>query len=183
MKSLKIFIALVAVASLSSCNNKRKPQVQYMPDMYVSVPYDANGVRSAGDVPVNRLPVAGTVSRNGVVAYDILDTNEGYEKAKAELKNPLPQTEANLEKGKELYGIYCATCHGKKGDGNGVLSQRDKFSGIPKYNDPARNITEGSIYHVIMYGRNNMGSHASQLNYKERWQVVQYVEKLKSELK
>ncbi|OSY87000.1 cytochrome C [Tenacibaculum holothuriorum] len=152
-----------------------------MPDMYVSVPYDANGVTSAGNVPVDRVPVAGTVSRNGVVAYDIADTNEGYEKAKAELKSPLAKNEINLEKGKELYGIYCATCHGAKGDGNGTLAKRDKFNGIPNYKD--RDITDGSIYHVIMYGKNLMGSHASQLNHKERWQVVQYVEKLKSELK
>lgn len=181
MKNFKLIITLVIVASVISCNNKRKPQVQYMPDMYVSVPYDANGSVSAGDVPVNRKPVAGTVSRAGIIAYDIPNTNEGYEKAKRELKNPLQVAEENVAKGKELYTIYCATCHGDKGDGNGVLSQRDKFNGIPNYKD--RDITEGSIYHVIMYGKNLMGSHASQLTYKERWQVVQYVQKLKSELK
>ncbi|CAL2059615.1 cytochrome c [Tenacibaculum sp. 190524A05c] len=181
MKSIKIVIALVIVTVFASCNDKRKPQVQYMPDMYVSVPYDANGTSSAGDVPVNRLPVAGTVSRNGVVAYDIPDTNDGYEKAKTELKNPLAKTEENLENGKKMYGIYCAVCHGKKGDGNGILMEREKFLGIPNYKD--RDITEGSIYHVLMYGKNMMGSHSSQLTYKERWQVVQYVEKLRSELK
>lgn len=181
MKHVKLIIVLVTITSFMACNNKRKPQVQYMPDMYVSVPYDANGVESAGKVPVNRMPVAGTVSRSGVVAYDIPDTNEGFEKAKAELKNPLGATEANLEKGKELYKIYCATCHGDKGDGNGVLSQRDKFNGIPSYKD--RETTPGSIYHVIVHGKNLMGSHATQLNHKERWQVVQYVEKLKAELK
>ena len=181
MKSLKLIIALMVVASFMSCGDKRTPQVQYMPDMYVSVPYDANGVNSAGDVVVNRLPVAGTISRGGVIAYDIANTNEGYEKAKLELKNPLKATEGNLEKGKELYGIYCAVCHGTKGDGNGILSQRDKFNGIPNYKD--RDVSEGSIYHVIMYGKNLMGSHASQLNHTERWQVVQYVEKLRSELK
>lgn len=183
MKSIKIIIALLIVTAFVSCNDKRKPQVQYMPDMYVSVPYNANGPTSAEGKPVDRKPVAGTVSRNGIVAYDIPNTNDGYEKAKAELKNPLPKTEENLANGKKMYGIYCAVCHGKKGDGNGILSQRDKFNGIPMYNDPARNISEGSIYHVIMYGKNLMGSHASQLTYKERWQVVQYVEKLKSELK
>ncbi len=182
MKSLKIIIALAVVAtSLSSCNDKRKPQLQYMPDMYVSVPYDANGAEGVNGEMVNRLPVAGTVNRRGEVAYDIPDTNEGYEKAKAELKNPLPTNEANLEKGKVLYDIYCASCHGTKGDGNGVLSQRDKFNGIPSYAD--RELTPGNIYHVIMYGKNLMGSHASQLRYNERWQVVQYVEKLRSELK
>ena len=181
MKSLKLIITLIVVASFMSCGDKRTPQLQYMPDMYVSVPYDANGVKSAGDVNVNRLPVAGTISRGGVIAYDIANTNEGYEKAKAELKSPLKVTEANQAKGKELYAIYCAVCHGTKGDGNGILSQRDKFNGIPNYKD--RDVSEGSIYHVIMHGKNLMGSHASQLKYKERWQVVQYVEKLRSELK
>lgn len=181
MKYLKLFIALVTVTIFVACNNKRKPQVQYMPDMYESVPYDANGVNSAGNVPVNRKPVAGTISRNGVVAYDIPDTNEGYEKAKNELKNPLEATEENLLKGKELYGIYCAVCHGDTGDGNGILSERDKFNGIPNYKD--RDINAGTIYHVIIHGKNLMGSHSAQLTYKERWQVVQYVEKLKTELK
>ncbi len=181
MKSIKIIIASLIMTSMISCNNKRKPQVQYMPDMYVSVPYDANGTHSAGDVVVNRLPVAGTVSRKGIVAYDIPDTNDGYEKAKVELKSPLKKDETNLANGKKMYGIYCAVCHGAKGDGNGILSQRDKFNGIPNYKD--RDITEGSIYHVLMYGKNLMGSHSSQLTYNERWQVVQYVEKLKSELK
>ena len=89
MKSFKLIIALMIVTSFVSCGDKRTPQLQYMPDMYVSVPYDANGVNSAGNVIVNRLPVAGTVSRKGIVAYDIPNTNEGYEKAKLELKNPL----------------------------------------------------------------------------------------------
>lgn len=181
MKHLKLIIALITVASFVACNNKRKPQVQYMPDMYVSVPYDANGPSSAGDVPVDRQPVAGTVSRGGVIAYDIPDTNEGYEKAKQELKNPFGVTEDNLENGKKMYDIYCAVCHGKKGAGDGILPERDKFNGIPNYKD--RDINAGSIYHVIMHGKNLMGSHSSQLTYKERWQVVMYVEKLKSELK
>ena len=181
MKSLKVIITLVVLVSLASCNNKRTPQVQFMPDMYVSVPYDVNGAEGLNANMVNRLPVAGTVSRKGIVAYDIPNTQEGYEKAKAELKNPLATTEKSLAKGKELYGIYCASCHGTKGDGNGVLSQRAKFHGIPNYK--ARDFNSGNIYHVIMHGKNLMGSHAAQLQYKERWQVVQYVEKLRSELK
>ena len=182
MKSfVKIIVALVVITSVISCGDKRTPQLQYMPDMYVSVPYDVNGADGLNAKMVNRLPVAGTVSRKGIVAYDIPNTQDGYEKAKAELKNPLAVNEKNLSKGKELYGIYCATCHGTKGDGNGVLSQRDKFNGIPNYKD--RDLNSGNIYHVIMYGKNLMGSHATQLQYKERWQVVQYVEKLRSELK
>lgn len=180
MKSLKLIIALIVFASFISCNNKRTPQLEYMPDMYVSVPYDVNGVEGVNNKPVNSEPVAGTIPRGGHPAYDISNTDEGYEKAKSELSNPLEATEENLANGKAMFDIYCATCHGSKGDGNGYLSQREKFEGVPSYAD--RDINAGSIYHVIMYGRNLMGSHASQLTYKERWQVVHYVEKLRTDL-
>ena len=179
MKSFKLIIALAIITSIISCD-KRTPQVQYMPDMYVSVPYDVNGVDGVNGKAVNQKPVAGTIARGGHPAYDIPHTNDGYEKAKATVTNPLEASEANLENGKAMYTIYCASCHGKKGDGNGVLSQREKFEGIPNYKD--RDINAGSIYHVIMYGKNLMGSHSSQLTYKERWQVVQYVEKLRTDL-
>ncbi|MCL7761935.1 cytochrome c [Polaribacter sp. Z014] len=180
MKNFKLIIALFTLTSIISCNDKRTPQLQYMPDMYVSVPYDVNGAKSIDGEPVNREPVAGTIPRGGHPAYDIPNTNEGYELAKATGTNPLEATEENLANGKAMYDIYCISCHGKKGDGNGVLSQRDKFSGIPNYKD--RDINAGSIYFVIMHGKNLMGSHASQTTYTERWQIVQYVEKLRSEL-
>ncbi|MCI2228719.1 cytochrome c [Polaribacter sp. MSW13] len=179
MKNFKLIIALVIFTSLVSCN-KRTPKLQYMPDMYVSVPYDVNGAEGLNGKPVNLKPVAGTIARGGHPTYDIPNTNEGYDKAKAELTNPLEATEANLENGKKMYDIYCISCHGKKGDGDGVLSQREKFEGIPNYKD--RDVNAGTIYHVIMYGKGLMGSHASQLTYTERWQIVQYVEHLRSDL-
>ncbi|QTE21672.1 c-type cytochrome [Polaribacter cellanae] len=179
MKNFKLIIVLVAVASFISCN-KRTREVQYMPDMYESVPYNADAANGLKGNPVNSAPVAGTIPRGGVPAYDIPDTTEGYELAKTELKNPLEKTKENLENGKAMYTIYCISCHGKKGDGNGYLVEADKFAGIPNYKD--RDITEGSIYHVIMHGKNLMGSHSSQLTYKERWQVVQYVEALRADL-
>ena len=37
------------------------------------------------------------------------------------MKNPLEVTQKNLDAGKELYTIFCAVCHGDKGDGNGIL--------------------------------------------------------------
>ena len=47
---------------------------------------------------------------------------------------------------------------------------------------PYTEITQGSIYHVIYYGRNAMGSYASQITEKERWQVALYVEQLRNKL-
>jgi mono/diheme cytochrome c family protein len=92
----------------------------------------------------------------------------------------LEVNEENLANGKAMFTIYCISCHGAAGVGDGELVKRDKFLGVPNYKD--RPITEGSIYHVIMYGRNLMGSHASQLTEKERWQVVMYVQQLRNEL-
>jgi hypothetical protein len=180
MKSFKIFIALFVFASIISCNDRRSPRVEYMPDMYVSIPYDADDAEGLNGNPVNSKPVGGTIPRGGHPAYDIPNTAEGYDKAKVELKNPLLLSDENLESGKKLYDIYCISCHGKKGDGNGYLSQAEKFEGIPSYKD--RDINAGSIYHVIMHGKNLMGSHSSQLTYNERWQIIHYVEKLRADL-
>jgi len=180
MKIFKLLFALFMLSSITSCKDRRTPKVEYMPDMYVSIPYDADDAEGLNGNPVNSKPVAGTISRGGHPAYDIPDTADGYDKAKAELKNPLADSEKNLENGKKMYEIYCISCHGKKGDGNGYLSQAEKFEGIPSYKD--RDINAGSIYHVIMHGKNLMGSHSSQLTYNERWQIIHYVEKLRADL-
>ncbi|PKP13852.1 MAG: cytochrome C [Bacteroidetes bacterium HGW-Bacteroidetes-3] len=184
MKQIFNLVTIILVGiSLSSCNNvMRKPNVRYMAntDMYTSVGYETyaknpnfkNGLEA-------QLPVTGTIFR-GEVPYEIPDSNEGYLLAKETLKSPLETNNINLEKGKALFTINCAICHGDKGDGQGILMQRDKVLGIPNYKD--REITEGSIYHVIMYGRNMMGSHASQLKDNERWEIVQYVQKLRADL-
>jgi hypothetical protein len=42
-----------------------------------------------------------------------------------------------------------------------VLVMREKFLGVPSYKD--RVITEGSIFHIVTYGINSMGSHANQV--------------------
>jgi mono/diheme cytochrome c family protein len=179
--SLKITIALAFLILSSSCwSDKSKPNYQYMPDMYDPVGYEtysqnpnyANGITA-------QLPVEGTIAR-GQVPYEYENTNEGYDAAKLDLKNPLEANEANLKNGKKMYNIYCTICHGKTGEGDGELVKRDKFLGVPNYKD--REITEGSIYHVIMFGRNMMGSHASQLTANERWQVTMYVQQLRSDL-
>jgi hypothetical protein len=57
---------------------------------------------------------------------------------------------------------------------------REKYLGVPSYAD--RDITPGSIYHVLMYGKNAMGSHSGQVNEIERWQIAQHVMELRQNL-
>ncbi len=179
-KILYIALSSVLLLGLSSCQDNSKPNYQYFPNMYIPVGYEAyadsdafaNGIEA-------QLPAEGSIAR-GWQPYDYPDTNEGYEAAKANLTSPLEDTEANKANGKELYGIYCAVCHGNKGDGQGILMTREKFLGIPSYAD--RDINPGSIYHVLMYGKNAMGSHAGQVNATERWQIAQHVMELRGNL-
>ena len=181
IKFFKNITFLILILSITSCFDPSKPYYQYFPNMYESVGYktyqesDAfpNGIQA-------QLPVEGSVPR-GWQPYEYEDSNEGYESAKLNLKSPLIQNDENLKNGKKMYDIYCSVCHGSKGDGQGILMEREKFLGIPSYAD--RDITEGSIYHVLMYGINLMGSHAGQVNDEERWQIAQYVLKLKKDLK
>ncbi|AXT61216.1 cytochrome c [Aquimarina sp. AD10] len=181
--TIKILAAAVVMISVVSCQKDTKPNYQYMPNMYESVGYETYG--EYGVFGENgqeaKLPAEGSIPR-GWMPYDFENSNEGYQLAKDTLKNPIRYTKENEEKGKELYNIYCAICHGDKGNGKGTLVKREKILGVPSYDDAGRAITEGSIYHVMYYGINSMGSYASQTNEHERWQIVQYVEKLKADL-
>ena len=125
-----------------------------------------------------RQPVEGSIAR-GYLPYPYPEGNEGYMKAGAEWKMPKHfKVKESLKKGKELYIIYCAICHGDKGEGDGNLIQREVFPPPPNYKTRLKDITEGQMYHSIYYGRNMMGAHASQLKPDERWQVIYYIQKL-----
>ena len=180
IKYLRHITILLSLFLMTSCFDSSKPNYQYFPNMYESVGY---GTYDESDAFPNgieaQLPVEGSVPR-GWQPYEFEDSNEGYELAKVNLISPLLNNEDNLANGKKMYEIYCSVCHGSKGDGNGILMEREKFLGIPSYAD--RDITEGSIYHVLMYGINLMGSHAGQVNDEERWQISQYVLKLRKDL-
>ncbi|MCX7546805.1 cytochrome c [Xanthomarina sp. F1114] len=183
MKSLvKITVIALVFAAFVSCQNKSKPNYQFMPDMYVPVSYETYSESAAFKTGVEaQLPVDGTVPR-GHIPFDYENTIPDYNLAKTDLKSPLDSTQVDLVRAKALYDIYCGICHGTKGDGQGNLVKREKILGIPSYDDIGRAITAGSIYHVIYYGKNTMGSYANQLNEEERWQVVAYVLDLKAKL-
>ncbi|MGB5821220.1 MAG: cytochrome c [Saonia sp.] len=179
----KIGIVLGLVVLVVSCADKNSPNYQYMPNMYEAVGYET--YQEVGFLPNGAealTPVENTIKR-GWMPYGFENTPEGKESARLDI-SPLDslQSEGNLAKGKELYNIYCAICHGSKGDGKGYLVEQEKILGVPSYADAARNISVGSTYHTMYYGLNSMGSYASQMNNEELWQVAEYVMKLKQDL-
>ncbi len=181
-KTINIVTVAVLMLIAFSCKEERRPNYQYMPNMYESIGYETYGEYQVFENEQEaKLPVEGSIPR-GWMPYDYENSNEGYKLAKDSLKNPIKYTKENEEAGKALYDIYCAICHGSKGKGKGYLVEREKILGVPSYDDAGRAITEGSIYHVMYYGINSMGSYASQTSEHERWQIVQYVQKLKADL-
>lgn len=182
MKAIYKIVALVGVSILTtSCFNKERPNYQFMPNMYEAVGYETYSAVPTDvfkDGMEAQKPAEGSIPR-GFEPEAYPNTPEGLVEAKMNLKSPLTEAEKDSDKGQQLYGIYCAICHGAKGDGKGNLVKKEKFLGVPNYKD--RELTEGGIYHVITYGLNAMGSHANQLTQKERWLVTDYVLKLKSE--
>lgn len=179
---LKIGI-IVSVVFFASCQDENAPNYQFMPNMYEPVPYESYG--KVGFLPNDMgalQPAENTIAR-GDMPYEFENDLTGKELARA---NPSPldslRMEDHIAKGAELYALYCAICHGPRGEGQGNLVKREKILGVPSYADPARDITVGSTYHVIYYGLNAMGSYANQLNHEERWEVAEYVMKLKEDL-
>jgi mono/diheme cytochrome c family protein len=188
-KTRIVYVALFALTvavSLSSCRDKSSTGLEFARNMYDPLAYNAdqpnknfaNG-QTAQTPPPNTDPI-------GFVKYEYANTKEGYEAAGAALVNPLALNEKNLVSGKHYYTVFCGPCHGDNGDGKGHLVQIEKYSGVPSYHGDAassrgglmKDLSAGKIYHTIMYGLNNMGSHASQLTPEERWKVVMYVQQL-----
>ena len=186
MKSLlKIIVVLGIVVSFSSCKDDLNPNYQYMPNMYEAVGYETYSESSAFNSLTGekgkegQIPPVGTI-RRGFVPYEIPNTNEGYNFSKTILKSQLDSTAVDMKKAEELFVIYCAICHGTSGNGKGKLVTQEKILGVPSYAD--RQISVGSIYHVLTYGLNSMGAYSNQLSQEERWMVSAYVLQLKSKL-
>lgn len=84
-----------------------------------------------------------------------------------------------LARGQERFDIYCAVCHGKLGDGNGMTK---KYGMAPAnlVDDARRALSEGELFNVITVGSPNkvMMSYADKLPIGDRWAVVAYVRAL-----
>ncbi len=123
------------------------------------------------NLPYNRLPSQAMVGSHSLTSLEYNDAD--YEASVADI-NPLPLTECNVEKGKELYIRFCTHCHGEKGAGDGKVSMNENI------NPPANAYTkpDGQMFYSITYGKGVMGAHGSLLNQKERWQVINYIKSM-----
>lgn len=184
-KIKSIVVASVALtAGLMSCdsgNLRRTPGHIYAPDMTYSRAYEAyTASPNFEDGLSSRKPVAGTIARGHEMPDHL---TEGDTTAYKTYNTSLRFTDADLAEGKRLFNIYCAICHGSNLDGQGPLYTSGKFASMPANLKDAKylKMPVGQIYAAIKYGKNMMGSYAAQLETKQRWMVVAYIQKVQSE--
>ncbi|MEP7318503.1 MAG: c-type cytochrome, partial [Panacibacter sp.] len=134
----------------------------------------------------------GTIARGEEIPFPLKkdapgDTANYF--AARQVQNPLPVLDASqMKEAERLYLINCGICHGAKLNGNGPLY---KDGNGPYAAKPAalvadakyENMPDGQMYYSIMYGKNLMGSYASQLNRDQRWSVIHYIKSKQAEAK
>ena len=175
---------LALMLMVISCNKvRRSPGRAYMPDMAYSravETYSSHEDLKQKGINYTALPVTGTVARGDMLfQYPYLNDSAGYI-ASASVMNPVPKPdEKNLIEAGRLYLVNCGICHGDKLDGNGPLWKdgNGPYPAAPKnlMGEDMKKLSDGTMFHVITYGKGQMGSYASQLNTQQRWAVIHYI--------
>ena len=175
------FILFTGLILLASCDHDRNnPGYAYMPDMYYSEPYNAYSPNPVLNDSVTMLtPVEGTIPR-GYEAYPYKRRSYPDQlKAGEELVNPVEVNAETLAGGKEQYMIFCASCHGPMGKGDGFLYKSKKFTAKPTslVESYVQGQRDGEIYHIITMGSLSglMGPHGGQITPENRWKIINYM--------
>ena len=168
----------------------RKPPFELFPDMdrqaklrpQEPFKFMPNGLSS-------QLPPAGTIARseaiqtaNGAVyRFEDSPVNTGHVTGTTNFValNPLAVDVALLQHGRDRYDIYCATCHGKLGDGNGITKKIAVMNAVANLHDKRIvEMTDGEVFNTITHGKGVMGAVGPLLPAEDRWAVVAYLRAL-----
>lgn len=188
------FLLLASALVLVSCSDvKRQPGSVYMPDMAYSRAYESYADYSnLAEKKINYAgkPVEGTIARGEDLPFhipmDAAGDTSNYTASKA-VQNPITTlTEVEKKEAERLYLINCGICHGANLNGNGPLykggdgpypAKPATLVGDAKYEA----MPDGQMFYSLTYGKNLMGSYASQLSRKQRWMVIKYIKEKQQE--
>ena len=196
LHQLCLFVFVLTVVS-SCVKHPDSPGYEYVDDMFRSqaieayIDYGLVGDK-VNDTLKNtisaRIPVKGTIAfskskKTSTTNMPFYYGTSEEERIRAGEEVLLPKhyyskesiQESNTAEGKRLYGLFCAHCHGDKGNGDGLVITAGGYPAAPPAYNTLKDRKPGSVFHTITYGKNAMGPHASQLNKDERWKVAMYV--------
>ena len=168
MKRVQFCLTLALLAGLNA-GCRRDMFVQPKSNPLNASDFFANGAASR-PLPAN------TVSR------EHLDADEKFYTGKIGTNDlaaiPVPVTMALLRRGQERFDIYCAPCHGRTGDGDGMVARRG-FPSPPTYHqDRLRQAPIGHFFVVMTEGYGIMYSYAQRVPPADRWAIAAYIRAL-----
>jgi mono/diheme cytochrome c family protein len=158
---------LLALLALGGCRQDMHDQPRFKPlaasDFY-------SDLRSARPV------IEGTVAR-GQFTEDTYFTTGMIGKNPGDYF-PFPVDDQVLARGRERFNIYCAPCHSRLGDGNGMIPSRG-FRHPPSYHiERLRKAPIGYFFDVMTNGFGAMPDYASQVPPRDRWCIAAYIRAL-----
>lgn len=164
---VSLWFVLLALLPAWACRQDMHDQPRYEP-LEASRFFDDH--RSA------RPQVEGTVARGQ------LELDEAFFQGKVGDEYvdtfPFPITRQVLERGRQRFEIFCTPCHGRLGNGNGMVVQRG-FRRPPSYHDERLlESPPGYFFNVITHGFGAMTNYAARVPPRDRWAIVAYIRAL-----
>ena len=165
----------------------RKPPLELFPDMDRQAklrPQEPNHFFASG--VSSQLPPAGTIARSEAIqtaggpVYGFEDSpvNSGRVAGTTNFVeiNPLAVTAELLQRGRDRFDIYCAPCHGRLGDGNGITKKIGVMAAVANLHDKRIvELTDGEIFNTVSNGKGVMGAAGPLLPVEDRWAVIAYL--------
>jgi mono/diheme cytochrome c family protein len=182
MRTYFVLPLLLTALLLAGCRGQRSTEAPVHPNLNMDFQEKFQAQEANpffDDNAAMRKPVSGTVAR-GMLREDTELYTGRTEDGEYVDRVPVPVSKAFLQRGQERYNIYCAVCHGRSGDGNGVI-MRGNYGYTPAstyHSERIRNVSDGYLYDVIANGIRNMPGYAQQIPVKDRWAIVAYVRAL-----
>ena len=145
-----------------------------------------------------RQPVPGTIPQGHEEAVLPLEFTEGLQSYYAtgvvdgSYGNGMPtelntadeaQVEFLVNRGREMYDVHCAICHGESGNGAGVVSKYLSDANVivaSLDNFGPETHPDGYIFHVISNGKGNMGGYKHNIPLQDRWAITAYLRVLQT---
>jgi len=120
--------------------------------------------------------IAGTVARGEQYADSYLDT--GKINGQDGTTFPFAITAQELDRGQERYDIYCSACHGRTGDGAGMIPARGYRRPPSFHTEKLRAAVPGHFFDVMTNGFGSMPPYRQQVSARDRWAIAAYVRTL-----
>lgn len=177
-----ISFVLLAVLLLAGCRGTQSsdPPVHLNRNMDFQSRYDPQTRNTFFDDNRSmRTPVPGTVARGMLREDERFYAGRNTDGSFLE-EIPVPTTRELLLRGQRRYDIFCAVCHGRAGDGQGIIMTGGYgFTPAPTFHsDRLRDIQDGYLYDVIARGIRTMPAYGQQVPVADRWAIVAYIRAL-----